>query len=158
MSFLIYLFAAAWQDWRHQAVSGRVLLFFFAHFLASQLCQCLCAVNLQQLPASLWYCGMIRDPALWQLLGGALLGAVLMGLSRISEGAMGMGDGIFFLISGIYFGFWRNLLLLCAALLLCSCAGLCLIIRGRMTGKDCRRKKLPFLIFVLVPGVIITLA
>ena len=72
MSFWIYLSVAAWQDGRHQAVSGRVFLFFFAHFLTSQVCQCVCGADLQEMPASLWYCGMVREPELGQLLGGAL--------------------------------------------------------------------------------------
>lgn len=156
MSFWIYLSVAAWQDGRHQAVSGRVFLFFFAHFLTSQVCQCVCGADLQEMPASLWYCGMVRETELGQLLGGALLGGAMMLLSWFSHGALGMGDGIFFLISGIYLGFWRNLLLLCTALFLCSGAGLCCIMRGRMTGRDCRKKKLPFLVFVLLPGILIT--
>ncbi len=51
MSFWIYLSVAAWQDGRHQAVSGRVFLFFFAHFLTSQVCQCVCGADLQEMPA-----------------------------------------------------------------------------------------------------------
>ena len=78
MSFWIYLSVAAWQDGRHQAVSGRVFLFFFAHFLTSQVCQCVCGADLQEMPASLWYCGMVREPELGQLLGGALLGGAMM--------------------------------------------------------------------------------
>ncbi len=155
MSFLVYLLAAAWQDYRYRAVSERVFLVFLVHYLTARFDLYVCQADLQEMPVSLWYYGMLQEASPVSLIGGASLGAVMMLLSRVSGGSLGMGDGIFFLISGIYLGFWRNLMLLCAALLLCSGAGLYCIVRGRATGRDCRKKRLPFLVFALIPGIVL---
>ena len=105
LSFFLYLILAAWQDGRKRAVSGWLFLFFFSHFLVSQVCQKMIDVNMEQLPASFWYHGMMADGKISVLAMGGLLGVVLLLISKCSRGALGEGDGIFFIIAGIYLGF-----------------------------------------------------
>ncbi len=152
LSFFLYLILAAWQDGRKRAVSGWLFLFFFSHFLVSQVCQKMIDVNMEQLPASFWYHGMMADGKISVLAMGGLLGVVLLLISKCSRGALGEGDGIFFIITGIYLGFWKNLLLFFSSLMLCSFFGLALFLWGWFQGKDYRKKRLPFLMFTLPMG------
>lgn len=149
MSFILYVVMAAWQDGRKRAVSGWVFLFFFVHFLTSQICQKVFPVNMDQMPAAFWYQGMAVGTKMSFLWMGSLIGVVLLIISKCSGGALGEGDGIFFVITGIYLGFWRNMLLFFSALFFSSFFGLVFLLWGRMAGKDYRKKKLPFLVFTL---------
>lgn len=153
LSFFLYLVLAAWQDGRRRAVSGWLFLFFFSHFLVSQICQKVVDVNMEGLPASLWYRGMAVDGRGAVLGLGVLFGALLLLISKCSRGALGEGDGIFFIVAGIYLGLWKNLILFFSALGLCSVFGLFLLFWGWLHGKDYRKKKLPFLLFTLPAGV-----
>lgn len=153
LSFFLYLITAAWQDGRRRSVSGWMLLFFFSHFLASQVCQWVFPVDMERFPARFWYHGMMGKTQLWLLWAGSLIGAALLLISRLTEGALGEGDGLFFLIAGIYLGFWKNLILLCSALVLCSFTGLLVMVWGQFHGKDYRKKQLPFLVFTLPAGI-----
>ena len=153
MSFSLYILAAAWQDGRRKAVSGWLLLFFFVHFLTSQIVRRVFEVDMAKKPASIWYQGMCTDPSLLPLWAGCLIGVALLLVSRVTEGALGGGDRLFFFIAGIYLGFWKNLFLLCTSLSLCSITGIAYMVLGRVQGKDYRKRKLPFLLFTLPAGL-----
>lgn len=153
MSFFLYLAAAAWQDGRKKQVSGWIFLFFFVHFFTSQVCQRLFMADMEKFPANIWFYGIAKNPSPWNLLSGCLVGVALIGISLVTEGALGEGDGIFFIVAGLYLGFWRNLFLFGAALFLCSGAGLACLIWGRYSGTDYRKKTLPFLLFVFPVGI-----
>lgn len=157
MSFILYVTACAWQDGRKRAVSGWLFLFFFVHFAMSQVCQGMLAADMQQFPASFWYRGMLRSTSVWQCIGGSLIGLALLVVNRITEGGIGEGDGIFFLITGIYLGFWKTFFLLAASLFLCSIVGLGYVACGRLTGKGNKKKKLPFLVFTFPVGIFLAL-
>ena len=43
------------------------------------------------------------------LMFAALLGILLLSLSTATEEAMGKGDGCFFLVAGIFLGFWEKI-------------------------------------------------
>ena len=131
MSFFLYLAAAAWQDGREKQVSGWVFLFFSVHFLTTQICQSIVLADMGRFPANVWFYGIAKRPSPWELLWGCLIGAALLGISRITEGALGEGDGLFFMVSGLYLGFWRNLFFFVASLFLCSMAGVVFLARGK---------------------------
>lgn len=152
LSFFLYMMAAAWQDGRRKSVSGWLFLFFFSHFFVAQICQ-KAGVDMEKLPASFWFHGMSVNARIMALGMGSLFGGILFLISKCSQGALGEGDGIFFIIAGIYLGFWKNLVLFFSALLLCSFFGLALLVWGRMQGKDYRKKTLPFLVFTLPMGI-----
>lgn len=153
MSFFMYMIAAAWQDGKRQVISGWLMLFFFVHFLFSQICWKLLGARKGYYPQSLWFRGMTVDQPLWYLLAGCMVGAALLLLSCIAKGALGAGDGWFFFVTGLYLGFWKNLLLLCSALFFCSLFGLGYVVFGGIKGKDYRKKTLPFLVFTLPAGI-----
>lgn len=155
MSFFLYIIAAAWQDGKQKAVSGWFLLFFFVHFIVSQICHRIFWANMDVQQASFWFRGMSANSSLGNLWAGCLIGAALFLISRITEGALGQGDGLFFLIAGIYLGFWKNLFLLVSTLFLCSIAGLIYMVLGRLNGKDYRKKTLPLLIFTVPAGILL---
>ena len=156
MSFFLYIVAAAWQDGRRKSVSGWLFLFFFSHFLVTRICQKAAVVDMGKFPASFWYHGMLVNARSGVLGMGCLLGGILLLIGRLSRGALGEGDGIFFIIAGIYLGFWKNLALLVSALILCSFSGLVLFLWGQMQGRDYRKKTLPLLVFTLPMGIYLT--
>lgn len=149
MSFFLYVIAAAWQDGRRKAVSGWFFLFFFVHFVTLQVCHRLYYGEISVGQTSIWFRGMSTDSSPGSLWAGCMIGVILFLIGRITEGALGAGDGMFFLIAGLYLGFWRNLFLLGSTLFLCSIAGLIYLVWGRVQGRDYRKRTLPLLIFTL---------
>ena len=86
---------------------------------------------------------------------GMLPGILLFWMERQTKGAVGLGDGCFFLITGCYLGGWRTLELLMGAVFVSSLAGgvwmLTALLGGKGNGlwEKMRKKKLPFLPCVL---------
>lgn len=76
------------------------------------------------------------------------VGLGLLLISRIAEGAVGEGDGWFFVVAGFYLSWKINLGLLCYGLFLCSIGGIILMLWGRWKGVSARKMKVPFLPFV----------
>lgn len=87
-----------------------------------------------------------RERALEDMLLGAVVGLVMIIIGKVTGEAIGIGDGMMLVVSGIFLGFWGNMCLLMTALLLVGCVALFLIVIGKK-GKDYR---LPFLPFLLV--------
>ena len=87
-----------------------------------------------------------RERALEDMLLGAVVGLAMMIIGKVTGEAIGIGDGMMLVVSGIFLGFWGNMCLLMTALLLVGCVALFLIVIGKK-GKDYR---LPFLPFLLV--------
>lgn len=52
------------------------------------------------------------DMPLLTMAGGSLIGVSLMGISKVTRGQIGFGDGIIFCVTGLGLGFWQNLCLL----------------------------------------------
>ena len=82
------------------------------------------------------------------LAASLLPGILLLGISALTKEGVGRGDGWFFLVAGIYMGLGKTLLLLWGSLLLCFPVSLFLLYAGRG-----RKKRLPFLPFVLPVGL-----
>lgn len=93
----------------------------------------------------LWHL-VCRERALEDMMFGAVVGLVMIIIGKVTGEAIGIGDGMMMVVSGIFLGFWGNMCLLMTALLLVGCVALFLIIIGKK-GKDYR---LPFLPFLLV--------
>ena len=136
-AFFLFMGIAAWQDARKRSISLKTFLW------AAML-----GIGLRLGPAK--DLGGTGEP--WQnfvrLAGDMSLGSLLLGLSVLTKEGIGRGDGWFFLVSGIYLGFWKNLLLLWGSLMLCFPVSLFLFLRGR--GKGYR---IPFLPFVFLAGL-----
>lgn len=77
---------------------------------------------------------------------GVPVGVLLIGISVVTRGEIGMGDGITFMISGIILGVFENGVLLFISLIFTALIGglLCLI---KCVG---RKYKLPFVPFVFI--------
>ncbi len=147
--FLVFSAAAAWQDLRQHNVNAGL---FTAAGIGSVL------LRLWQMIIYLMENGnggalksisaMGFDVALGMAVGGFLLL-----LSLITKEAVGAGDGCFFLVSGIYLGFSKNLLLLGGGLLLCLPVSLSLFLVGMRKGVNVRNICFPFLPFVFPVGI-----
>ena len=102
--FAAFLCVCAWEDFREKKFR-----FYFYGSAASV--------------AAAWTAGYyiilldwadMYEAHLWLAMRGAALipGILLLVLSKITKGAVGQGDGFFFLVSGMYLGFWDNVALL----------------------------------------------
>ena len=91
---------------------------------------------------------------LLDILGGVSVGVVLYIISILTKEQIGKGDGLCFIATGVFLGFWQNLFLLWASF---TVAGLVGMIYGKATGKP-KNATLPFLPFVflcLVPQLVV---
>lgn len=84
---------------------------------------------------------------------GHAVGAGLLFLSRITNEAVGKGDGWFFLISGIYLGALKNLVLLAGGLGICFLLSMVLVFKGIIQGTDRGRLRIPLLPFLIPAGI-----
>lgn len=103
------------------------------------------------LPAGAMILGLVlhifcRERAMEDMLCGAAVGVMMIIIGRTTGEAVGIGDGMMLVVSGIFLGFWGNLCLLVTALLLVGVTALFLLVIMKR-GKDYR---LPFLPFLLV--------
>ena len=78
-----------------------------------------------------------------------LPGAVLLFLSRVTGGNVGAGDGLFFLTAAFYMNGEKLIILLSGGLFFCSIFAAVLLLWGKAKGVDMRKKRLPFLPFLL---------
>lgn len=137
--FLMYLVIAAAQDLRRKSVELWVYAGFGIWALLS--------IGYQWLTES--------GSVVWvDLFSGVCLGLGLIGCGLLWKRAIGVGDGCFFLVSGLMLGFWENLALLCYGMLLCCiyCLGLA-VWNQVLYHRDMRRHTVPFLPFLVPVGV-----
>lgn len=129
ITYFIYLLAAAWLDLKKR----RIPVWLFAAFGAVGILE------------------HIRWGGTgWAETAAAMLpGLVLLLLTRCCGGGIGAGDGYFFLVSAVYLGFRNTIAVFCCGLLFCSVCCLFIVAWGAMTGVSVRKKKLPFLPFML---------
>ena len=84
-------------------------------------------------------------------MSGMLIGVILL-LGGIWSGEkIGYGDGVIFIMTGIFLGFWGNMLLLMIASILAgvTCTGLLL------THKKCKEEQIVFVPFIFISYVIL---
>lgn len=150
--FLMFLLAAAWQDFGTKQVSTELLWLSGTAALVCQSLSVLCLAFMKEAGAEEAVLPFFLN-AWGPYLAGVLPGAALLVLSRLGCG-IGVGDGVFFLVSGLLLGLRHNLLFLCGTVLCCG-FNLALAITS------CRRKgnykggktELPLLPFGVIPGI-----
>lgn len=128
----VLLGISAWIDIRKKIVSDKILVLSF----------CLGIVVF-----------LIFQPftILWAA-GGTLIGMLVMGISKLTKGQIGMGDGKLLCVTGIYLGVYKNLELFFTALLLASIWGIIVL----MIRKADRKTELPFVPFLMMAYVVMT--
>lgn len=77
--------------------------------------------------------------------GGILLGVCLLGIAGITRESLGYGDGMLFIVTGIYIGGWDNCALLMSSLVLASIFAIVQILLRKKSAKE----EIPFVPFVL---------
>ncbi len=134
MLFLIFLAVAAWQDMRDKEIDAWLYVVFGGLIWFGKLC----------------FDGPVE---LWREAVNAVPGIALVLLSRLSGGAVGVGDGGFVGVAGGALGVRNAVALFFMSLFLCClwCAGMA--VWGWRRRISVRRKTVPFLPFVL-PAVL----
>lgn len=87
-----------------------------------------------------------KQESLISLLGGVGVGGLLLLVGKFYNQSVGFGDGLIFIVSGLYLGFIRNTVLLLYGLIICAVVSVILITFKKFKLKD----KIPFVPFVLV--------
>ena len=96
------------------------------------------------------------DVNLMKEIQRVLPGLLLLGISIVSGGGVGTGDGCFFLVSGLMLSFMENIMLFCGGTLLCGVYSLGYLFWLRMRKPflpGAGKQMLPFLPFLLPPGI-----
>ena len=137
--FLLFLLSASWQDLKKKTIKKSTFQILQAAHIFSQIFMGTEKMGMQ-----------VIVQEVTGLMFAALLGILLLSLSTATEEAMGKGDGCFFLVAGIFLGFWKNMLLLSGGLFLCFPAAVYLMIKGR---KARNTESIPFLPFVFPVGL-----
>ena len=89
---------------------------------------------------------MFERITVMDMLGGFLIGLFLLFLSLYTRGKIGKGDGILLMATGVYLGFWNNLLLLWMASCMAGIFGIGVCIKRRKW----RGTRLPFVPFLFL--------
>lgn len=139
--FILFLCVTAWHDWKSKSVPLWIYLVF--GILAAVLCGYEAVTG--------------QKSFLWETVGSVSLGFGVTGVSLLCQDSIGIGDGCFFLVSGLYLDFWQNIALLGSGILFCGMFCLVwavvMIIRyGRI-----RSCEIPFLPFLVPAGIWMTL-
>ncbi|HBI72699.1 MAG TPA: hypothetical protein DDY59_05865 [Lachnospiraceae bacterium] len=77
--------------------------------------------------------------------GGVIVGVGVIGISLLTGGKIGMGDGLLLCVTGIGLGFWGNMELFAAALAAAAVVSILLLV-FRLAN---RKKSIPFVPFLL---------
>ena len=92
-----------------------------------------------------------QGKSVWDLLAGAAVGALLLLYGKITGESVGYGDGVLFMVTGVFLGFWKNIELLMAASFLAACYAGVLIFVKKKTKQEC----FPFVPFVWVSSILL---
>ncbi len=153
IGFLLFLISAAWQDLKKKSIRASTFYIWGMAGLMVRGIQIL--YRLQQMVCE--ETGRSGKEIFWsmailvlEVFLDLLLGLLLLGLSAVTEEGIGTGDGWFFLVSGLFLGFWKNMFLLSGGLFLCFPVAVCLL-TGRW-GKNAGTR-LPLLPFMFPVGL-----
>lgn len=132
--FLLFLLITAMQDLKRKSVRLWVYILF--------------ALGAAGALIYLWASG---QEVIWtDRILGAGLGLIMLGGSIAGRGSVGLGDGAFFLISGLMLGFWDNLALLLYGSLCCGLYCLVLLaVNLLLCHRNIRKRTVPFLPFLI---------
>ena len=111
---LFFLFVIAWKDYKTQLIEIRQLVIMGI---------------LGIVPCGSWV-------AVYQAIGGAVSGCIILLIAWCSKECVGLGDGYLFMITGIFLGFIQNITLLMASLLLAGSFAIGCLVLKKKKGDD----------------------
>lgn len=92
---------------------------------------------------------IFQNKSIYEMLAGMLPGVFLLTVSLLTSGGIGLGDGMVFMLTGLYLGLAENLFLIIFTFLLAAAAGLFVLAIQRDKGND-RLPLVPFLLLAYV--------
>lgn len=87
-----------------------------------------------------------RNISVCNMLAGCLIGVILLLVSKLTGGKIGIGDGLILIVTGIYLGYEDNVMLFMHGLLFCGIWSLLLLVLKKKKGSD----EVPFVPFLLL--------
>lgn len=87
-------------------------------------------------------------------IGGLIIGAMVILISVVTSGKIGLGDGMLLCVTGLGLGFWGNLELFALALFLAAVLSIILLVL-RLAD---RKKSIPFVPFLLLSYLFLIVA
>lgn len=96
---------------------------------------------------------LAKELSVFQITFGCMLGGVALLIAKLTKQAIGYGDGMILVCTGVALGFWKNLIVLCIAIVICACTCALLMFVKRKKKKD----EVAFIPF-LFTGYVLTLA
>lgn len=133
---ITYMLTAAIQDIRHREISLKLSVIF-------AVCGIICCIAGQ------------RDIA--ETCRALMPGFLIMALSLISGGCVGIGDAVFVMICGLYMKPWQVIFAVLAGWGACAAAALMMIVRDGISGRRRLREGLPYTLFAALPAAAIEL-
>ncbi len=127
------LFAAAWMDYRKKELPLVFILSIVAAGFVFQV--------------------IVQRLGIWDILLGGLIGALFLGIGKITKQSFGYGDGLMLIATGIFLGFERNVFLIMLGLFVAAVFSIGLLIFRKKGKKD----EIPFMPF-LFGGYVLLLA
>lgn len=123
------LCVSAWTDFKRKQVSMLVLGGFAVAGILWQM--------------------LLKQESFLLLAAGSLIGFIVLGVSRLTKGGIGAGDGWILCVTGVYLGFYENMQLFFIALVLSAIAGMGLIVLRKAD----RKTEMAFVPFLLAAYV-----
>ncbi len=97
---------------------------------------------------------LIYERLSWlDMLGGMSIGLILLLIGYLSKEKIGYGDGLLFMATGIYLGFWNNLILLWLSTTAAGIYGL-ILMAFKKKKKESEIPLVPFILGVYVVSLI----
>lgn len=94
-----------------------------------------------------------KDSMVSSLLGMGF-GFIILGVSRITGGKIGLGDGMILTFTGLGLGFWRNVEMFAMALFMAAIVSIVLLVLKKVN----RHSSLPFVPFILLSYILVFIA
>lgn len=151
--FVMVLAAAGFQDIKEHRIHISIFIIFGTVGTVLRGTQLI--IELKALApffggADLW---LFAGKRLLDIASAVAVGGALLAVSAATGEAVGMADGYFFVVSGLYLGLIRNILLLCGGLFFCFVVCSILLVIGICRGRNVRKIRIPFLPFLIPAGI-----
>lgn len=94
-----------------------------------------------------------QNESIYSMLAGMFSGGLIVLVSIVSQGKIGIGDGIVFMLTGLYLGVWKNLFLMFVSFSLAGIWALCQMI----CKSEHRQDRIPFIPFLFMGCMLVFL-